>query len=65
VLVNSPSSLPARLAAVADRLTADHDRMRTRYEVAFSGDARIAQPIVNVLSTRDGVRLQMSARRPF
>jgi hypothetical protein len=65
VLVNSESSLPARMTAIADRLTADHDRMRTRYEVAFNGDARITQPIVNVVSNREGVRLQMSARRPF
>jgi hypothetical protein len=65
VLVNTESSLPARLTAIADRLTADHDRMRTKYEVAFSGDPRVTQPIVNVVSSREGMRLQMSARRPF
>ena len=63
--VNSDSILPARLAEIAERLTADHDRMRTRYEVAFAGDAKKMQPGVSVSSNREGIQLQMSPRRPF
>lgn len=64
-VVNSDSSLPARLTEIAGRLTADHDRMRTKYEVAFTGDAKLTQPIVKVISNREGLFLQMSPRRPF
>jgi hypothetical protein len=58
-------SLPARLREIADRLADDHQRMMTRYEVTFSGDARAIEPVVNITVSRDDVRLQMSVRRPF
>ncbi len=58
-------SLPARLREIADRLADDHQRMMTRYEVTFSGDAKVIEPVVNITVSRDDVRLQMSVRRPF
>jgi hypothetical protein len=58
-------SLPARLRDIADRLADDHQRMMTRYEVSFAGDAKALQPVVAVTVNRDDVRVQMSTRRPF
>ena len=58
-------SLPARLREIADRLADDHQRMMTRYEVTFAGDAKAIEPVVNITVSRDDVRLQMSTRRPF
>ena len=40
-------------------------KMANKYEVEFTGDARLAQPMVNVAARREGVQLQMSPRRPF
>ena len=60
------SSLPTRLKDIANRLADDHQIMMRRYEIAYAGDAKAVQPIVNVtLTGRDDVRLKMSARRPF
>jgi hypothetical protein len=39
--------------------------MMTRYEVAFSGDAKAIEPVVNISVSRDDVRVRMSVRRPF
>ena len=58
-------SLPERLREIADRLADDHQRMMTRYEVTFSGDAKAIEPVVNITVSRDDVQLQMSVRRPF
>jgi hypothetical protein len=58
-------SLPVRLREIADRLADDHQRMMTRYEVSFTGDAKAVQPIVNVSVNRDDVKIRMSVRRPF
>jgi hypothetical protein len=63
--VNTDNVLPARLKDIAERLGDDHHAMRDRYEIEFLGDAGTQQPIVNVTTKRDGVQLQMSARRPF
>ena len=63
--INTDSTLPERLQAIAERLVADHQKMADKYEVEFTGDARMPKPIVNVTLTRDGVQLQMSPRRPF
>ena len=59
------SGLPGRLSDIAERLAADYDLMKNRYEVEFSGDPKLLQPTVHVSVTRPDVRLQMSARRPF
>ena len=58
-------SLPARLREIANRLADDHQRMMTRYEVVFAGDAKAVEPVVIVTVSRDDVKLQMSVRRPF
>jgi hypothetical protein len=59
------SGLPDRLKNIAGRLGDDHHLMVDRYEIEFSGDAKIVQPTIRVATTRDDVRLQMSPRRPF
>ena len=59
------SSLPQRLADIANRLADDHQKMMRRYSVTYSGDPRISQPTINVTVSRDDVRLAMSTRRPF
>lgn len=63
--INTDNVLPERLKAIAERLAADHQKMANKYEVEFTGDAKLAQPIVNVVIKREGVQLQMSPRRPF
>lgn len=63
--INTGNSLPDKLTAIAERLGFDHQLMVDRYEVDFTGDARLQQPFVNVGVTREGVRLEMSPRRPF
>ncbi|HTH26786.1 MAG TPA: hypothetical protein VL919_16820 [Vicinamibacterales bacterium] len=59
------SNLPARLREIANRLADDHQRMMRRYELRYAGDPSALQPTVVVTSSRDGVQLQMSVRRPF
>jgi len=59
------SNLPVRLRDIANRLADDHQRMMRRYEVRYSGDPKAIQPTVVIKSSRDGVQLQMSVRRPF
>jgi hypothetical protein len=63
--INTVNSLPDRLKAIAERLGFDHQVMADRYEVDFTGDGKLQQPFVNVGVTREGVRVEMSARRPF
>ena len=63
--INTDTVLPERVKAIAERLAADHQKMANKYEVEFTGDARLAQPMVNVAARREGVQLQMSPRRPF
>ncbi|MEO7132879.1 MAG: hypothetical protein ABI024_01550 [Vicinamibacterales bacterium] len=59
------SGLPERLKNIAQRLSDDHHVMAERYEVEFTGDAKLLQPAMVVKTGRDGIRLQMSPRRPF
>ena len=59
------TNLPQRLKEIAYRINEDAEIMRDKYEVEFSGDARLLQPQVNVEVTRRDVNLQMSVRRPF
>jgi hypothetical protein len=59
------SNLPARLREIANRLADDHQSMMRRYEVSYAGDPKQVLPVVKVNVSRDGVQLQMSARRPF
>jgi hypothetical protein len=59
------SGLPERLKNIAQRLSDDHHVMAERYEVEFTGDAKLLQPTIVVKAARDDIRLQMSPRRPF
>jgi len=59
------SNLPVRLREIANRLADDHQSMMRRYEVSYAGDPKQVLPVVKVNVSRDGVNLQMSARRPF
>jgi len=59
------SSLPQRLADIANRLADDHQKMMRRYSVTYAGDPNILRPTINVTVSRDDVELQMSTRRPF
>jgi hypothetical protein len=59
------SALPERLKFVAERIAMDYDKMTNWYELEFTGDAKLATPTVNVGVARDGVRVEMSPRRPI
>ena len=63
--LNTENVMVDRAREIAVRLTADHKRMTNRYQVDYTGDGKLKAPVVNVAVTRDGVRLQMSPRRPF
>ena len=63
--LNTANSLPARLKDIAERLDIDHRIMMTRYEIAYAGDPKVTAGTVNVIVSRDDLRLQMSTRRPF
>jgi hypothetical protein len=58
------SGLPARMQSIAERVASDHRKMSDWYEVEFTGDARLTQPIISVKVRRDGHRVRMSPRRP-
>ena len=59
------SNLPERLRVIANRLADDHQRMMRRYEIRYAGDPKLLKPMISVKSSRDGVQLEMSVRRPF
>ena len=63
--INTETSLPALMKGIANRLADDHQRMMTRYTISYAGDLKVTQPEIKVTSSRDGVQLQMSVRRPF
>ena len=63
--VNTSNSLPARLKDIAERIDIDHRLMMNRYEIAYAGDPKVTAGVVNVTTSREDVRLQMSTRRPF
>ena len=63
--LNTDNSLPERMKDIAERLDIDHRVMMNRYQITYAGNPAIAAPVVNVSVSRDDVRLQMSARRPF
>ncbi|HEX6215369.1 MAG TPA: hypothetical protein VFZ38_11145 [Vicinamibacterales bacterium] len=63
--LNTDNSLPERMREIAERLDIDHRTMMNRYQVTYAGDPAVTAPFVNITTSRDDVRLQMSARRPF
>jgi hypothetical protein len=58
------SGLPGRMQSIAERLAADHQKMSEWYEVEFTGDSGLTQPIISVKVRREGHRVRMSPRRP-
>jgi hypothetical protein len=64
-IINTTNSLPLRMKDIAERLDIDHRIMMTRYEIAYAGDPKVTAGVVNVNTSRQGMRLEMSTRRPF
>ena len=57
--------LPDKMKMLAEHIDANYQAMSNWYEVEFSGDGRAQSPRVEVGTTREGVSVQMSFRRPF
>ena len=57
--------LPDKMTMLAEHIDANFKAMSNWYEVEFSGDGRAQSPRVQVGSSREGVSVQMSLRRPF
>jgi hypothetical protein len=57
--------LPDKMKMLAEHIDANYKAMTNWYELEFAGDSRIQAPRVQVGTTREGVSLQMSTRRPF
>ncbi len=60
--VNTSNSVPEKLKAIADRLNADYERAKSRYQITYITDAAETRP-VDVGVARDGVRVETSATR--
>ena len=57
--------LPDKMKMLAEHIDANHKAMSNWYEVEFTSDGRTPSPRVEVGTTREGVSVQMSRRRPF
>ena len=57
--------LPDKMKLRAEHIDANHKAMSNWYEVEFAGDDRARPPRVQVGTTREGVHVQISMRRPF
>jgi hypothetical protein len=57
--------LPDKMKMLAEHIDAQYKAMSNWYELEFAGDARAKSPRVQVGTTREGVSVQMSFRRPF
>jgi hypothetical protein len=57
--------LPDKMKMLAEHIDANYKAMSNWYELEFAGDSRIQAPRVQVGTTREGVSLQVSTRRPF
>jgi len=57
--------LPDKMKMLAEHIDANYKAMTNWYELEFVGDGRSQAPRVQVGTTREGVTLQMSTRRPF
>jgi hypothetical protein len=60
--MNTSNGLPAKLAAIGERMARDFETIQTKYEIAFETDAADAGP-VSIGVKREGVTLQMSNGR--
>jgi hypothetical protein len=59
------TALGDKMKALATRLAADQQAMVNRYAIEFVGDTKGAQTIEVRLPSRDGLKIQISGRRPF
>jgi hypothetical protein len=59
------NALPDKMTMLAEHIDANHKAMSNWYEVEFTGDGRAQSPRVEVGTTREGVSVQISRRRPF
>ena len=57
--------LPDKMKMLAEHIDANHRAMSNWYEVEFTSDGRAQSPRIEVATTREGVSVQMSRRRPF
>jgi hypothetical protein len=57
--------LPDKMKMLAEHIDANYKAMSDWYELEFAGDSRIQAPRVQVGTTREGVSLKLSTRRPF
>ena len=57
--------LPDKMTMLAEHIDANFKAMSNWYEVEFSSDGRPQSPPIQVDTTREGVSVQMSRRRPF
>jgi len=60
--INTSNSLPEKMAAIAQRIAADAERAKSRYQITYITNAADARP-VDVGVAREGVRIEMSAGR--
>jgi hypothetical protein len=63
--VNSPNGLPERLKAFATRIVGDHQKMLSRYQIDFLGDAKAKGEIAIRMLRSDVTLGRMSLTRPF
>ena len=63
--MNTANALPQKMTALARRINGDHYAMATRLEIEYASDAKAPSGGVDVRVAREGVRLQVSPRRPF
>jgi hypothetical protein len=58
------SAVPNYMKTIASRVTNDFKAMAGRYEVEFQSDPKAMDSGVEVQVTREGVRLQVTGKRP-
>lgn len=64
-VVNQASAVEAQLKEIAERLAADHAKMATVYEIDYPSEAKIKEPAVEIVTSRENVNLQLFPRRPI
>jgi hypothetical protein len=64
-VVNLPTAVEPGLKAIAERLAADHAKMANLYEIDYPSDGKIAQPAIEVGTSRPNVSLRLFPRRPL
>ena len=57
--------LPDKMKMLAEHLDAQYKALSNWYELEFAGDARAQSPRIQVATTRDGLSVRTSLRRPF